>query len=492
MAGYGGHYQRQVQDLHKNKPKKKYDYSTFKSGGASSRYYSFTIKEHYDEVAGDKNFSLMEGFLKTSIAKQKEREAKILAGSGYTGPNALRDFINAYTENVGGELTGSSNIAEAVGHLMIDWVLEQEDIDWQRRQKMSNVKLIRVQSKIGKELNGIVSEFDDNFKKIFIDRVAEGKVPNVELTKRGALKIGDKGYRVADYGNKGYGTKTDLKKLVNGVLNGVRGEITEYALVNGLNKAANYMLKNVDVTGGRTRKSGQKVKADLSGELTHKEEVITVGVSSKAYQIKNPDSPVPLSMHDTSLEAMAKYMGNYQGFSSKDMDNFIFNFVNIYNFVSSGGMNEDRSTTRDYSVDYFGSNYLNILTAVTNAAAMWFGTAILGKPGAELFKGDSGHLAQVDFLVVTGVVIPISQVLEHIRDNAHSIEIQFPERRSMDAEEVYRKKLAEVSRVGDSGVGKPFNYPPSILKVGRTYGRAAAGARALVKFNYVANSFIRG
>ena len=49
-------------------------------------------------------------------------------------------------------------------------------------------------------------------------------------------------------------------------------------------------------------------------------------------------------------------------------------------------------------------------------------------------------MSHVDFLVVSGTIMPMSEVLEYIRDNANSIEIQFPSRRSMDALSVYNRK----------------------------------------------------
>lgn len=487
---YRGQWSRRSQDLGKNKPKERYDYSAFKSTGSSNRYYSFTIKEHYDEAASGKKFSTMNSFLVETISKQKEREAKILAGTEYKGPNGMKEFIKAYTSGDGSGISASSNAAAGIGHLMVDWVLEQDRADWSKRQKMSGRKLKVVQSLLNKELSLLVDGFDDNFKKVFVDDVEKGRVPNIQKTKNGAFKIDSNSFSLSSYGDKGYATKTDLKKKVNSTLNHVRGDIAEYAFANSLAKASKYLAKNIKVTGKETRSGGQQVKADISSQVQSGDETLVVNLSSKAYQIKNPKSQVPVTIHDSSLQGIGEYMKNYKGFSNADADNFIFNFINIYNFVASGGVDSSRKKTVSYSTADF-PQYQQIMTAVTNAAAMWFGTAILGKKGAKIFQGKGGTLSHVDFLVISGTIMPMSEVLEYIRDNANSIEIQFPSRRSMDALSVYDRKIAAGLTKGYSNRGA-YSYPESILKVGRQYGRAAATASATVKFMYIANHFTRG
>lgn len=485
MAGI---YGNSAKDFGSSRVKKtEYDFSSIKTDTDSKRYYGFTIKEHYEQNARKTKVKNMSDFMALSIKQQKAREDRLLSEFGFQGnyEKKIKDFVTALTQI-------DANAVQAIYDIDLNQLFQ--DVGYKARNKISGEQLDAILNKIGKDLTWFI---DDKNLKTFKDinmAVDDGRINNsaiAQAIKKLAMIPSGPNF-IPQYKTK---LSKELRPIITEAKKGL-GEIAGEKILNYLLEDfkskkklnINFSGDKAIITGDFLTADGKQVKRDIS--------LGSIGVQAKNYTIKDEAKSVPVSLHGGSISSIGEYLGNYKLFSADDIDNFIFNFVNIYNFSTSGGVNKDRDGTTTYAASSFDA-YNEILSCIRQAAAIWFGTTLgLNNKGKKLFNSSTDSLTNVDFLFVGGkAIIPISAVLEYIQENVNSIDVHFKKVYTTDALKVYNTKIEALQKDRENNPnwgktsGEHFNYPESIRRVGNKYGQKPAFVKADIKFMLILKDF---
>lgn len=247
---------------------------------------------------------------------------------------------------------------------------------------------------------------------------------------------------------------------------GITGEVQQY--IAGLEN------EYIDaVIGELTQGIGKKKeKTDVSWVVNKR---VQVNLSVKNYRPpKDTQKFMDISVHDGQklsefIKSIAKING---GGKTAVINYFTYNLVNILAFTRSGGVQPGNVNRVDKHSESEFSEYQDFINIIKKTAAYWLGFKTMDKSNRQSFT-------QVNFLVINGTIIPMSEILKNLKDElltgASKMRSSLTNVPQFGPTVLWEDKYQVIQTLSDDyySQGKR-NYPAPLIQVGASVGQMIA------------------